>query len=288
MAPIKKRNKLLFVDTNIFLDAITSDFSVSIIKSFCEILDNNKVEFILPEVIKVEIITQYQYWKNDIVRIVEKNLSTENILGIEDTTDKNSKKNQNKRESEIGIIDDLIKNDRNDVVAKIKKHYETVIQSLEKLFTHKNTKNIRLDYHLLLEGMKRSLLKKSPSTRTEKSTESAHTKDVDCVAFESLISYLESRKESDDFLIICVSDKDYLSDDGKLHNDIESDLSQLSHSHYQDLLIMLEKEFQLNIATEDSQENMDKGEESLTLSPKAGIIEGSSESISQEKLSSSL
>lgn len=255
--------KFLFVDTNIFIDAVTCDSSKQILDELIRRLEQKKITLILPEVIEMEIITQYSFWKKDVLKKAEENLSTESILGIKDVTDKSAKRDR-KGETEAKKINSIIAGDRKKLLDKIKTHYESVSKDINKIFKHKNTARINLTNLLVLEGMKRSLLKRAPYTRTDKATENAHTKDIDCIAFESLRSFLRSQKTKSD-LIMCVSDKDYISENGELHYDICEDLNKCKLTSYQNLseMIAVESRSFKAILRQKTRKNTESGKPTL-------------------------
>lgn len=289
MAKKTLSKKFLFVDTNIFIDALTSNHGEQVIDELAKKLTESKIVLILPEVIKMEIITQYSSWEKDILEKAEENLSVESILGIRDTTG-NGKKKERRGETEAKKIDDIISPDRKRLLEKIKGHYKVVSDDIEKVFGHKNTKVIDLTDQLLFAGMKRSLLKKSPYTRSDKATENAHTKDMDCIAFESLLSFisLQDEKKSKGNLVMCVSDKDYVSKSGDLHDDLKRDIGKFSkYSRYGSLIDMLKGEFKVEIGSKNKNVPTAR-EEGFTLSPKTGVVDSSADALDQNRLTSNL
>ena len=232
----------------------------------------------------MEIITQYTSWKDGVTENIKGNLTTKKILGIEDLTEKDrNRKKKQKGETEAEKIDSVIELDRKEMIKKIKGHYESISGEIDKIFKHKNTAIVELTDQILIAGMKRSLLKKSPYTKTDKSTENAHTKDIDCIAFEALISFCNKHynKKKKDCLIMCVSDKDYLSSDGKLHGDMKGDI-KMEHKCYVNLQEMMNKEFKVKIDIEKLKKQKEISSKELTLSPKTGTVEGYSGVISSD------
>jgi hypothetical protein len=240
--------KYIFIDTNLFIEVITSNEGGNILDSVLKQLNKKNVKIILPEVIKIEILTQYSYWKKGVADSVRMNLTTKNILGIREELTNKEKNNRKKQtgETEAEKIDSVIESDIEKIAKKIQSHYESISNKIEIIFTHKNTNLVELTDHILLAGMRRSVLKKSPYTKTEKSTENAHTKDIDCIAFESLLAFLEGHHEEfkDATLIMCVSDKDYLSEDGELHDDLKKDIN-LKYKCYKTIREMMDKELHI-------------------------------------------
>lgn len=264
--------RYIFIDTNLFIDSITSNDGENILNSIFKQLKKKNIKFVLPEVIKMEILTQYNYWKDDVIGSIKANLETKKILGIKgDLTDAEKKnKKKQKGETEAEKIDGVIEPHRKNMIKKIEEHYKLTSKKINQIFKHKNTKIIALTDQILLAGMKRSLLKKAPYTRLEKHTESAHTKDVDCIAFETLVAFCKKNTDGrkKDILIMCVSDQDYFSSDGKLHKDLIKDIG-IENKSYKNILEMLDKEFKIKIGFRKLKK--DKGMEGKT-----GSLAGSS------------
>lgn len=242
--------KYIFIDTNLFIDAVTSNEGENILSTIIKQLNKRSVKIVLPEVIKAEMLTQYAYWKDGVIENVERNLTTMSILGIKEgltETDKKNKK-KNKGETEAEKIDSVIEPHRAGMIKKIEGHYKSITKKIEQVFRHKNTEVVKLTDQILLAGMRRSLLKKSPYTRAEKITESAHTKDVDCIAFEALVAFYkkQTNKSTKSAMIMCVADKDYFSTDGILHDDLKKDI-KIETKCYKTLPEMLDKEFKAQI-----------------------------------------
>ncbi len=257
--------RYIFLDTNLFIDVVTSNDGESILNSILKQLAKKGVVLVLPEVIKMEILTQYTFWKQGVAENIKLNLDTKRILGIKEAltdTEKKDKKKQ-KGETEAEKIDSLMAPHRAQMIKKIEGYYRAISKKTEQIFRHKNTKMIALSDQILLAGMKRSLLKKSPYTRTDKGTENAHTKDIDCIAFETLAAFCKKSSQGNikNSLIMCVSDKDYFSTDGNLHSDLKEDI-KMETKFYRTIPEMLEKEFKVLIVQKRSKKNK-KTEDSI-------------------------
>ena len=190
--------KYIFIDTNLFIDVVTSNDGENILNSILKQLDKKQVTLVLPEVIKMEILTQYTYWKDGVTENIRSNLETKKILGIkENLTDAGKKYNKKQKwETEAEKIDSVIEPHRKQMIRKIESHYKSISKKIEEIFRHKNTRTVALTNQMLLAGMRRSILKKSPYTRTDKVTEGAHTKDIDCIAFETLAAFCKNNLEA--------------------------------------------------------------------------------------------
>lgn len=269
--------KYIFVDTSLFIDVVTSNEGESILNSIIKQLSKKGAILVLPEVIKMEILMQYTYWKQGVTDNIKSNLDTKKILGIrEDLTDAGKKeKKKQKGESEAEKIDSVIEPHRIQMIKKIESHYKSISKKIEQIFKHKNTKVVALTDQTLLAGMRRSLLKKPPYTRTDKATENAHTKDIDCIAFESLVAFCKtnSGERKKNAFIMCVSDKDYLSIDGDLHSDLKKDIN-IESKFYRTISEMLDKEFKVQIGSKKTK-RMRKSEDTV------GSLAGNDESLAE-------
>lgn len=283
------KKTLVFIDSSALVETIKGNFSGETLKEIIKLLNGNKLLLLIPEVTKTEIIEEANNLKDDLVKRVEGNLIINKILGIPEQQVQNETKKKKKeiRESNADLIDNLTKNNREVLIKNITDFYESISADLEKIFKHRNTEIIPLTDELIIAGMRRSLLKKAPYTGKDKSNESQHTKDTDCIAFESLTSFLKSLEiKKISHLAMCVRDKDYNSKDGKLHDDILVDISYLNPKYYEGLPQMINAEFKIKIGTEQLQK-VTEGEEKLTLaSESSGIDYSSSSSSSSQNLSS--
>lgn len=269
----ERKGILLFVDTDIFLDAVFSNHGKAVLEGLMKVLDGNEVFLLLPEVIQMEILEGFNLWRTDLLKTVQGNLETVKILGFKEAAASPSKtgvNNKGSKDSNADLVDGLIKDHRKSLIKTISEFYISMLSDLNKVFSHKNTEVIPLDDDSILQGMKRSLLKKAPHTNREKRTESQHTKDVDCIAFESLVSALKKKDaESTGHLAICVRDRDYHGDNGDLHQDITLEISMFDPVHYADLYSMFEKELTIQIIENKTAQSVE--EEGLTLSPRSGV-----------------
>ena len=248
--------KYIFIDTNLFIDVVTSNEGEEILNSIFKQLGKENVKFVLPEVIKSEILTLYGYWKDGVIENVRLSLATKKILGIEDLTGKGKDQNkQQKGETESEKIDGVIDSDRKAIIRKVERYYKSISKQIDKIFKHKNTTITVLTDQILLAGMKRSLLKKSPYTRRDPfvksdKRENTNTTDIDCIAFEALVAFCKkhSGEHKKNTLVMCVSDKDYFSTDGDLHADLKRDIV-IEHKCYKAIQEMLDKEFNAQVGS---------------------------------------
>lgn len=261
------KNKYIFIDTNIFVNIISSDKSINILKDILNSLDNNKIILILPEVILKEIKKEFLLNKKEITSIIKQQFITEKdfCLGGKNTTNRNSGINNNK------LINDSISNDRERILETVEKLYNEIETEIENIFQHKNTKIIDITNDIIMHSIRRSLLKKAPSTRLDKNTETQHTKDIDCVAFESILYFFSkiNTPHTESSINFIVQDSDYY--------DLDSNKKNIHPEIFCDLNIYIKK---VNISITDSIEslfnkkikNSDISQQSL---PSLNIIEES-------------
>lgn len=281
--------KYIFIDTNLFIDAMTSNDVENILNSISKQLIKGNIKLILPEVIKIEILTEYNFQKDGVVKAIGLNLETKKILGIEEPLTDAGKKNNKKQKVEIETekINNVIEPYRKEMIKKIEEHYKSILKMINQIFKHRNTRIITLTDQILLAGIKRSVLKRAPYTRKDphvkpEKHENTHTKDIDCIAFETLLAFCKKNtdKQKRDILIMCVSDPDYFSLDGKLHADLMKDI-KLENKSYQSIPEMLNKEFQIKI--ESRKLKKVKGLENKTgsLAGSGGVLIEESKAITQ-------
>ncbi len=230
----KDVSKFVFIDTCVFLDVLYSDSSSEIMGKIISELNSNKVTLILPKVILKEIEKDFKFWKKDLLSGIEKNLSIDLILGITDkekTGGKDSKK-QKKTDNSL-LIEKITKEDRLKLTKTVESFYNELETKLEFIFQHKNTKVIELDNNIILKGIERSLLKRAPSTKLDKKIEHQHMKDVDCIAFESLLSFFDSVSISkSDIFYLITGDSDYkMEDSDLLRDELINDLSKFKKTN---------------------------------------------------------
>lgn len=229
----------IFIDTDVFLNTIVGNSSNDSLEKLSTELNKKKIFLILPEVIIKEIKKEFDNWKIDFFKKTEENLTTKKILGIQEQLTDKPKKNNPTEITNIDLIDGLLKEKRNNLFLELREFYENLSKKFNLILENKNTKIIPLTDKLVLSGIKRSLLKKAPCTRSDKTKENAHTKDIDCIAFESLVSFLNKEKGSKNNLFLCVKDSDYRQSSGELCFDISEDLKKFNLKDYKTIESML-------------------------------------------------
>jgi len=230
--------KIIFIDTNVFINCVfkeDEDLGIDTIDQIIEKLNGQKTVLILPEIIKTEVIEEIHGKFINLIKYIEERLQNESL--------KNSFKNT--RISHL--FEETVKENKNEIIKKINKIEDSILKKVNEIFNHKNTKRLTLSEKLILAGMKRSLLKLAPySNPNVSSKKTAYIKDVDCIAFESLLEYINknsNKKKSK--IIICTNDIDYFEnfEKNKLCSDILKDINNKNVSAYTNPLEMLNKEF---------------------------------------------
>lgn len=227
-----------FIDTDVFIRSLLGNYGDKILEILVINLDENKLTLIFPDIIKSEVLHLFTKEKRKTIERVTSNLEIRKVLGIQEPTTDEKKKNRSQNSivptrdvSNSEKLDEVTKADRDNLLLKIENYYECIFKKLEDIFQHKNSKNIDVTNEIMLRGMKRSLMKLPPFS--DKTTEQSRTKDADCIAFEALIDLVNS-----DFipvsekLVMCLSDKDYIDQDGKIHEHIKIDLAKISSTVY--------------------------------------------------------
>lgn len=262
----EKIKDLLFIDTSVFRDILTCNSSLENIKGLVKKLESNKIILILPEVILKEIKKEFNSWQENLLEGIKENISTIKILGFseEKTGVKNNKNEKNDKEN-LELVDKIISKKREELFNEVKGFYNDLQKNVYLIFEHKNTKLVELTDDIILKGIKRSLLKRAPSTRSDKTKENSHTKDIDCMAFESLIYFLGNEKiEENSKIYLYVKDSDYVDNEGQLQKEIIGDLKKfiknIEHSSQWD---ELDGEKGREIKKEDALGSLADGQELL-------------------------
>ncbi len=251
--------KMVFIDTSIFVDT-----NLEQLNRILKILNKKKFILILPEVIRHEV--------NFLLK--ETFLKKEENLGwclkgidkyIEDMEKEKSIKKGNKRRinKEYRKIKKILLKQEKDLTSRKKEENMKKQKIIQKIFTSKNKEDIPLNNEIIFLGIKRSLTHKAPFTN--KSGEAQHKKDVDCIAFESIMFYLRDNK-TERQLIICVRDGDYNKKDKdnkatqEIHKDIKNDLKKYytKVKGYKSLTELLEKEFGEKISEKEKKEEKEE------------------------------
>lgn len=236
--------KLLFIDTNVFLHCVlqrTEDLDCEPLKDIAKKLDDDKLLLIMPEITGNEIFNTLKEEVSKLKEIIEENF-------------KNLSQNISKGKDRVSrLITDSIKDSRENCLKRIDDANEKGLEIIKKIVAHKNTKKVKMTNDLILSGMKRSLLKRPPFS-IEKN-KGSHTKDQDCIAFESLLFFLKKGKYKKYILITCIDDRDYKrkKDSNELKREIEEELSKLCKTvkSYQNPLKMLKEEFSTHYSEKD-------------------------------------
>lgn len=222
----RKNTKYVFIDTSIFLDILYSDNSSDHLDRILKEIDSGKCILLVPKVIQMEVVKDFTLWKKNLLESIAQKLKIDLILDVTEKDKTGTGKDKNKKSNNTLLIDNLTKGSRDELVKKVSDFYIEIENKLKSIFDNQNTKIIELSDSIIIKGIERSLLKKAPSTKLDKKTEHQHLKDVDCMAFESLVYFLNKIKLSeDDIFYLFTTDSDYFEED-RLRNDIKNDLSK--------------------------------------------------------------
>ncbi len=224
----KKINKYVFIDTSIFLDILYCNTSSEDLDKILKWLSDSKITLILPRVIMMEILKEFKLWNKNLLESITQKLKIDLILDVTEKDKTGSGKDRKKKTDNSILIDKITKTNREGLIKNVSDFYKSLETKLNSVFTNSNTKVIELSDSIIMRGIERSLLKKAPSTKLDKKTEHQHLKDVDCIAFESIIDFFNSDKNKidNDALYILTSDSDYFEENGNLRDDIMFDLSK--------------------------------------------------------------
>ncbi|MFA5413445.1 MAG: PIN domain-containing protein [Patescibacteria group bacterium] len=245
--------QIVFIDTNIFISCALEqidDLDIDVLKKIENKVDSGKMVLVVPEVIEKEIFDEHK----KIFKEIKDNINcidSSKIFGSSKEKDQFKKIHEKITKS----IKDNVKS-----VEDIERSNEDIIK---RIMSHKNTKKIPLTGDILIRGMVRSSLKEPPWTENPRKT--AYVKDLDCIAFESFLKFLEDSKiDKKQKCILCVDDKDYFEDCGKklLNEGVKTSIKKtnvenIKISGYKNPLDMLDKEFKENY-TEEQKKKFDR------------------------------
>ncbi len=206
--------KYICLDTNIYLDAVFDRHQnqyTEILNAIRELLDDNKIKVILPEIIKFEFLRHY----NEEILIMKRNISE-----IKNQISKMPYPLK-LREYRKDTIDSLSKmlNNFNEEDNK----FETT--EVFKIFNHLNTIEIPLNDNILLKAYKRSFLKLKPNGDEFLSG--------DNTIVESLI-YYSDKNDKLEIDLLSRNYKDFGSgkdNKGQIHKDLEEEF-KLNNINY--------------------------------------------------------
>ena len=228
-----KISKLLFIDTNIIINCALEEVdkhNINTLKDIEKNLDKKEIILILPENIKEEVFINIK----DRFEKLQKNAEEKF---------KNLNFDDGRFKTPVSIEEEINKN-RDILVEKIKDRHKSVTKIIDKLFKHKNTKIINVTNELVVSGMKRACLMKSPYTSIM-SNKTSFLRDKDCIAFEALLNYLKKEKDTKKMrFIICSEDGDYFKSESDLYDEVIREIKEKCKSivGYKSLFKVLEKE----------------------------------------------
>ena len=230
----EEEKRLVFVDTSIFISCAMEQLEELDLGVLTKILSKMKVggmDLVLPENTKAETLHQLEVGFDRVKNFVVKQLTAKS----------------EEKGSVSKILERALANVRSNLLKEIERNKDNTKNVLNEIFSHKATHNIPITDELILSGMRRSVLKRAPFTN--KNSESTHTKDQDCIAFESVLKFLSDGNHKNTKLIICADDGDFFEVDNKnkyvLHSDIINDVKSFCENPvgYRSPLEFLKKEF---------------------------------------------
>lgn len=229
----------LYIDTNIYTACAAAELGeldLNVLKRVKEKL-NLGWHLILPEVIQVEIKKRLK----DSFKSFRDDAQLSNAVNKENNQPK--RKYEKFREEKITQIKEAaIKEANTKILKEFDKAEEDAGQLLDDLFSHKNCIIVPLSQKILLDGMCRAALGKRPAAVDTKKEQPHYIRDIDCIAFESLLHGMGQSKAKFDEVLICSDDSDYFSK-GKLAPEIIDALKPFSkiQKGYTDILVLLEE-----------------------------------------------
>jgi hypothetical protein len=262
----KKQKQYLFLDTNFFLNFLFNEIENSWLENFSKHLKKENIIVLLPENIKREI--EYELYENS---FLTRNTQFQEVfkkimaLGEADTkkTDVQTSEvvSKNFASALLAFQDDIFK--------KVNESCEKRQKKFDKFCKDINPEIIDIKENILVNGIKRSLMKKAPFTN--KSKEAHRLKDSDCIAFAAILHFLEKENKSASLkpsVIMCVSDIDYKDKNG-LHFDIKESLKDFNLKHCNDLSDLF-KFLKIKDLKPKTNGNVSKGENQDVLSQSVG------------------
>jgi len=233
----KQEQKIVFIDTSVFINCAKEEFedlNIDILNDFLDKLEKDEMFLICPEIIKSE--TEFQIGES--FKVFQEFIDTLSYGQKED-----GKKS--------GVLKDILEGCKKSSSEEMSKRAKRVSIIIKEIFGHKNTIIVPLSDVLILAGMKRSLLMKRPfvSKGTKNDKSSSFAKDQDCVAFESFLFCLREnsklKKLKNPTVIVCIDDIHYFTDEKKdiLHQDIIEAIRFTKVLGYNSPLEMFKREF---------------------------------------------
>lgn len=221
---MNKTKKYIVLDTNIFVSFLETGFLVAqesgfkepedikVLENLLKILDKDKAELILPEIIILECQRIKAEKDEELDKIYNKA-----IISVQDTNIFNKKIAQKPFEN---IKESMLR-----VCKKEKNRNIRIWRSLENIFGHRNTHFIKLSQELLFEAYKRGLSGKKPfvmrfSNSKDQTLNNKPIFDIqpDCIILESIIYFLKNKTNYETY--ICTNDNNFYISNEKKQLDI--------------------------------------------------------------------
>ncbi len=235
---MKKFEKYIFIDTNLFIDCIyqrVAKLDSKPLKDLSGKLKRINIKLILPEMIEREVKNTIEVEAERLKKIISESL--------ENKLDKSKVKISK-------LINDSIKKSKKNCLKKITETRNDGKKIFKNITENENTIKINVTTDIIARGIKRDLFK-IPPFNPEKRRQTQ-----DCVAFESMLDFFEKNftKKVKEF-VFCTDDKDYYSDKNKtkLKPEIIKDLKKyfLEVRSYKNPLEMLKNEFSVSYSRKE-------------------------------------
>ena len=218
----KQANVYIFVDTNNFIECFETGFKTvsngpDSLKALLDIMNNNLLILLLPEVVKIEVTRLLLVKENELKeKYTEARQKVNDVVANQEVLD---------------ALDKLLK--------KQQEEFEKTRFLLNNIVNHRNTRHLDLTENIYIAAYKRGLGGKKPYRKPKEGmAKYEHHAQPDCLSLESCIEFLKSTPYSK--IYICTKDPDFL-DGENIHPDISSEFTNLK---YYDLLSeLLKSEF---------------------------------------------
>lgn len=241
----KTTGKLVFIDTSSFINCAAEEvvgLDLQTLEKISKKIESGEIVLVLPENINIETL-----------RVLESTFEK-----FKDKVKKHWKAISESQKDEPAVVKTALVSAEKSTLEEIDKKYSKSRKLIEKIFKAKSTKRINITGDSIIAGIKRAVLKKPPFTDPrQKSKENSHSIDQDCIAVESILSFLSGNKEYKELdLIICTSDVDYFTQDDELSPEIRDELAIHSKGirAYQSPVEMLKKEFEQKYSKKQEKE----------------------------------
>lgn len=240
----------LALDTNIFINMClkrTESVTAPCYKSLKQLLDEDRIRLVLPEIVKVEFKRNVEPEFRNSRRFIHQVIKDLNkIVFPLDITDGEYSW------SEIDRLKREITNNLQEILEKFKAMDITKqIAPIQQIMQHRNTEEILTSDELIIKAYKRVLEKKAPAHKDRKRSEG------DCLIVESLIQHFSNKNDIGKAFFISYNKDDFTDPEDekreKLHPDLKPAFDALGIKYDPHLAKILKEEFHMDIDEKDVQ-----------------------------------